>query len=159
MRSPHTLAVYRTARRLVDGVYQFLPTLPRSEEYNLASQMRRSAASIRDNIRDGCSRQSDSAMLPYLYYALASAEELEGQLEQATDVRVGDVRRANRLRHDAGHEAVMLTNFIKTVESELGIPSKLKYHKRRRPRPTAAHRPARRKPRATRAHLSSHESR
>jgi four helix bundle protein len=148
MRNPHTLAVYRAARRLVTEVYKLLTTMPRNEEFNLTSQMRRSVTSIRDNIRDGCSCQSDSAMLPYLYHALSSAEELEDQLEQACDVGVGDTRTANRLKHDAGHEAVMLTHYITTVESDLGIPSQLKYRKRRRPRPKAAHRPARRKPRA-----------
>ena len=54
MQNPDNLYVYRLARALVPDVYTFIETLPPSERFNLAHQMRRSSTSIRGNICDGC---------------------------------------------------------------------------------------------------------
>jgi four helix bundle protein len=96
MENPNNYYVARFSAALVPRVYRFIATLPESERFNLISQMRRSSSSIDDNIREGCSRQSDSAMLPFLYTASGSAGELYGQFKRSRELCVGDQRLANR---------------------------------------------------------------
>jgi four helix bundle protein len=116
MQNPDNLYVHREARALIPDVYQFIDTLPPTERLNLAHQMRRSSTSIRDNIRDGCGRQSNRAMLPYLWDSRASAGELVGQLQQALDVRVGRPGQARRLKRRAAHLRASIFNLIRSIQ-------------------------------------------
>ena len=116
MQNPENLYVYRVAKALVRDVYEFIDTLPPSERYNLASQIRRSSTSIRNNIRDGCGRQGNRALWPFLYDSHASAGELEDQLDQSLEVNVGDQTQARRLRRRVIHLKISIRHLIAQVQ-------------------------------------------
>lgn len=116
MRNPHDLYIFRLARALKPPVYQFVRTLPQSEEFNLKAQMRSSVGSISNNIREGCNRQGDRAFLPFLYTASGSAGELEDQFQDALDLRLGDQREARRLRRRVVWLEMKIKDFIHAVE-------------------------------------------
>lgn len=78
MRDYRKYDVGEKAHQLVLFVYgELLPSLPKSEQYDLASQMKRAAYSIPMNIAEGCGRNTDKDFLHFLDMALGSAHELE----------------------------------------------------------------------------------
>ncbi len=68
---------------LVESVYRLTQTFPKSEIYDLVSQINRSAVSIPSNIAEGKGRNSDKEFKQFLYIARGSLFELRTQLELA----------------------------------------------------------------------------
>ncbi len=54
------LEVWQLAMGYIDAVYSLAEKLPRSEEYNLKSQITRAATSIALNIAEGSQGQTDA---------------------------------------------------------------------------------------------------
>lgn len=69
------LEVWRLALEYSDLVYNICEGLPRSEDFNLRSQMTRAATSIALNIAEGSTSQSDAEQAKFLSYALRSLAE------------------------------------------------------------------------------------
>jgi four helix bundle protein len=69
------LKVYQLALDYIDIVYEVAAKLPRSEEYNLSSQMKRAATSIALNIAEGFTGQSDPEQARFLSMAIRSLLE------------------------------------------------------------------------------------
>ena len=65
---------------IVTEIYQLIKKLPRSEVYNLISQISRSSVSIPSNIAEGGARSGAKDYKRFLEIALGSAFELETQL-------------------------------------------------------------------------------
>jgi four helix bundle protein len=66
------LEVYQLALDYLDLIYTLADSLPRTEEYNLRSQMIRAATSIALNIAEGSTSQSDAEQSRFLGMALRS---------------------------------------------------------------------------------------
>ena len=66
------LEVYQLALDYLDLIYVLADSLPRSEEYNLRSQIIRAAPSIVLNIAEGSTSQSDAEQSRFLGMALRS---------------------------------------------------------------------------------------
>jgi four helix bundle protein len=133
MDNPNRYFILAYTEALLVEVYAFIPTLPRSEKYNLVSQMRRSATSIDDNIREGASSQGDAATLPFLYHSNRSAGELYGQFRKCRLLSVGDQRAAKLLFRKSGRLLTMVTRLIKAKEARLGIDNSSGRPRRKRP--------------------------
>lgn len=56
---------------------EIIPYFPKSEQYELSSQLKRSAYSIPLNIAEGCGRNSDKDFVHFLDISLGSAHEAE----------------------------------------------------------------------------------
>ena len=69
------LEVYQLALDYIDQVYALAEKLPRSEEYNLKSQIIRAATSIALNIAEGSTGQSDAEQSRFLGMAIRSLLE------------------------------------------------------------------------------------
>ena len=69
------LEIWRLALEYVDLIYDIADQLPRSEEYNLKSQVRRAATSIALNIAEGSTGQTDAEQARFLGLALRSLIE------------------------------------------------------------------------------------
>jgi four helix bundle protein len=69
------LAVWKKALDYIDLIYILADALPRSEEYNLKSQIKRAATSIALNIAEGSTGQSDAEQARFLGMALRSLVE------------------------------------------------------------------------------------
>ncbi|MDQ3995979.1 MAG: four helix bundle protein [Gemmatimonadota bacterium] len=132
MESFRRLKVWQRAHKLTIHVYRLAATLPVSERFGLAAQLRRAAASVAANIAEGCGRRNsfggNGELIRFLHIAMGSAMELEYHLLLAHDVG---------LITDAQHRVVedelrdlqrMLARFISRLR-ELD-----RFQKRRRPR-------------------------
>ena len=69
------LDVWKLALDYIDLIYQLAEKLPRSEEYNLKSQIVRAATSIALNIAEGSQGQSDAEQARFLGMAIRSLVE------------------------------------------------------------------------------------
>jgi len=69
------LDIWHLAVEYVDVAYAITDQLPREEDFNLKSQLRRAATSIALNIAEGSTGQSDAEQDRFLGYALRSLLE------------------------------------------------------------------------------------
>jgi four helix bundle protein len=69
------LEVWKLALDYIDLVYSIVENLPRSEEYNLKSQITRAATSIALNIAEGSQGQSNAEQARFLGMAIRSLIE------------------------------------------------------------------------------------
>lgn len=69
------LEVWQLALGYIDIIYKISEQLPKPEEYNLKSQIRRAANSIALNIAEGSTGQSDAEQRKFLGYAIRSLVE------------------------------------------------------------------------------------
>jgi four helix bundle protein len=69
------LEVWQLALEYADEIYAIGEQLPRSEEYNLKSQIVRAATSIALNIAEGSTSQSDAEQARFLGFAIRSLVE------------------------------------------------------------------------------------
>lgn len=89
--------VWQRAHQLVIDVYQLTSNFPKSEQFNLISQINRAAVSIPTNIAEGCGRQTQKELIRFLYIASGSTHELEylvflsKELEFVTDEKVSGI--------------------------------------------------------------------
>lgn len=71
---------------MVNDVYVLTANLPKSEKYNLISQMQSCAVSVMSNIAEGAGRGTDNDFARFLDMALGSSFELESQLIVSADL-------------------------------------------------------------------------
>jgi four helix bundle protein len=69
------LDVWKLSLDYIDLIYKVAENLPRSEEYNLKSQITRAATSIALNIAEGSQGQSDAEQARFLGMAIRSLIE------------------------------------------------------------------------------------
>ena len=77
MKNYRNLKVWLKAHALVLDVYKGTNGFPKSEQFNLISQLRRSATSIPTNVAEGCGRYTQSDFANYLQIALGSSNEVD----------------------------------------------------------------------------------
>lgn len=69
------LKVYQMAEALEVEVYKVTKDFPKEEKYSSVDQLRRSSASVANNIAEGYARHSYAEKVRYLYIAKGEAEE------------------------------------------------------------------------------------
>lgn len=80
------LDAWQKGHMLVIAIYKATSSFPRSEEFGLASQMRRAAVSITSNLAEAFSRNSRNEKVQFYSIAGGSLTELQNQLLVARDV-------------------------------------------------------------------------
>ena len=80
MSSFKQLVVWQKSVQLVLDIYLITSAMPKTEQFGLVSQMRRSAVSIPSNIAEGQKRNTKKDFSQFLRIASGSAAELETQI-------------------------------------------------------------------------------
>ena len=83
MKSHKDLTVYKDSIQFVTLIYKKTLGFPHTEQFGLTNQIRRSAVSIPSNIAEGAARNHTKENIQFIHIALASASELDTQLEIA----------------------------------------------------------------------------
>jgi four helix bundle protein len=112
MQDFRNLAVWRKAHALTLDVYRMCRNLPKDEQYNLISQIRRACVSIEANIAEGCGRGSDADFARFLQMAMGSAAELECHLLISFDLGLLPKNDYQALDERARELKKMLASFL-----------------------------------------------
>jgi four helix bundle protein len=99
MHDYHRLLVWKKAHSVAIAIDRLTCRMPRRDNSDLISQMRRAALSIPTNIAEGSNRPTDRDFARFLQIALASASELEYHLEFSADT--ARIDRAQFTAHQA----------------------------------------------------------
>ena len=82
----NSLHVYMAVRDLVKEVYKVSMLLPSEEKFNMVSQIRRAALSVKLNLAEGSTRHSEQERKRYVEIARGSVVESDAALETAVDI-------------------------------------------------------------------------
>jgi four helix bundle protein len=121
MQDYRKLRVWHRAHALSLDVYR-LVRFRGSDRYELASQMRRAAASVPTNIAEGCKRRSPKELAYFLDIAAGSAGELRYQLLLARDLALIEPGDYARLDDEADAVQAMLCALRQRVSGEKRRP-------------------------------------
>jgi len=80
------LIAWQKSYALCLHIYEITKHFPKTEQFGLTSQLKRSALSVPSNIAEGYTRHSTQDYLRFLYIAYSSLAELETQLLLAKDL-------------------------------------------------------------------------
>jgi four helix bundle protein len=80
------LEVWKTAHQMTLAVYKVTQNFPKSEQFGLTSQVRRSAASVPTTIIEGQARQYKKEFVQFLYISKGSLEETNYHLLLAKEL-------------------------------------------------------------------------
>jgi len=118
-RPHHRSNVWRLAKELAVELYEITERFPKREKFGLTSQLRKAAVSVPSNIAEGKARGSDRDFLRFLYMARGSLEELDTQMEIASELAYLDgidVERAESLFENLSRA---LEGLIRKIRSDL----------------------------------------
>ena len=120
MRDYKKYDVWHKAHELTLFVYkEVLITFPKSEQFDLASQIKRAAYSIAMNIAEGCGRNSDKDLLHFLDMSLGSTHEVEYCSLLAHDLNYLDKNLYEILFRKVNDVKAMLINLIKSIRIKI----------------------------------------
>lgn len=111
------LEVWQRSHRLTLAVYRETDHFPRSEAYNLTSQIRRSSVSIPSNIAEGCGRSSRPDFARFLAIALGSCCELQYQLLLSRDLGLLGAHNYSVLHHEVIGVKRMLSGLAGSLQT------------------------------------------
>lgn len=74
------LKIWNNSIQLIKKIYTYADKLPKSEEYNLKTQLKRAVTSVALNIAEGKGRKTAKDFAHFLNIASASLAEVEGIL-------------------------------------------------------------------------------
>jgi four helix bundle protein len=106
------LKIWQKGIEIVDRVYELTEKFPKSEQYGLVSQMRRSAISIPSNIAEGFARKSNKEYKQFLYISLGSCAELDTQLIIAQRRKFIVQKEFDEIAENINHESRMTSTLI-----------------------------------------------
>ncbi|TET83548.1 four helix bundle protein [candidate division TA06 bacterium] len=110
------LDVYRLARRFRKKVYQLTRRLPRDEQYNLGSQMRRAAVSLTSNLAEGYGRFHFQENMQFCRQSRGSLYELIEDLNICKDESYVTDDEYESYRKDAFRVLKVLNGYIRRTK-------------------------------------------
>lgn len=111
--------VWQKSHQLVLDIYPVTSTFPKSEQFNLISQINRACISIPTNIAEGCGRETQKELIRFLYISSGSAHELEYLLLVSKDLNFIDENLYTKLHSDINEIKRMLAVLIRKIAATL----------------------------------------
>ncbi len=116
MRNYKNYEVWQRSHLLTLFVYkEVVDVMPKSSQFDLASQIKRAAYSIPLNIVEGCGRSSDKDFCRFLDIALGSVHELEYACLLAMDLEFITKKAKTKLDIYLNEVKAKLINLIKSI--------------------------------------------
>jgi four helix bundle protein len=112
------LEVWNLSMAQTTTVYRLTKRFPRSEQFGLTSQMRRSAVSVPANIAEGHNRRSRRAYLNHVGIALGSLAELDTLVELAVRLNFGDPSESADLKVTIARVGQMLHGLARSLDRD-----------------------------------------
>ncbi len=118
MQDYKKLKVWEKGHGITLDLYRLTASFPKEELYGLASQLRRSCASIPANISEGCGRGSNMDFGRFLQIALGSAFETEYHLLLAHDLGYIELVEYQKLSSEILEIKQMLSGLLKKLKTD-----------------------------------------
>jgi len=119
IKSYRDLDIWQKGMKIAGEVHKLTCGFPPIENYNLISQMNRSAASIPSNIAEGFRRSHKNEYKQFLFIALGSAAELETQVSLAKNFGYIPEETEKNLLEELNHISRMIINLTKKLKESL----------------------------------------
>jgi len=116
--------VWQAAHELTLACYRLSAGFPKSELYGLASQLRRSAASVPSNIAEGWAMRSTKEFLRHLSIANGSLEETRYSLVLAKDLEYCSPDQQSEFEDMMNRIGAMLVALENSLRRKLAATSK-----------------------------------
>lgn len=117
MKDFKKLIVWERAHRSALSIYQLTKSFPKEEQFNLVSQIRRSALSIPTNIAEGAGKFTNTDFARFLQIALGSAHEVEYLLLFSFELKFLTKDDYDVIAKEVGEVKAMLISLIKKVRA------------------------------------------
>jgi len=112
------MKVWEKSHQLALVVYAISAQFPRTEQYGLTSQIRRSAVSIPSNIAEACGRGSAREIGHFLQISMGSASELQYELLLAQDLGILKSSDWEKLDENVTEIKRMLASLIRKLKTD-----------------------------------------
>lgn len=109
------MPVWQTAHVLSGEIFSITVDLPKSEDYGLTSQIRRSANSVSANISEGFGRSKKFDKAHFYIIARGSAHETQSHLDYGLLVGYFSQVERNKLNDEYENLIISLNKIIKTL--------------------------------------------
>ncbi len=113
--------VWQRAHELVLDIYQITSTFPKSEQFNLVSQINRASLSVPTNIVEGCGRETQKELIRFLYISSGSAHELEYLILVSSELKFISTKDSKTLLKKIDEIKKMLFSLIKTIKNHFKL--------------------------------------
>ena len=111
--------VWQRSHQLVFEIYKTLDSFPKSEQFNLTSQIRRACLSIPTNIAEGCGRETQKELIRFLYISSGSAHELDYLILVSSELNLIPEEKTTRLLDEIDQIKKMLAALINKIKSSI----------------------------------------
>ena len=111
------LEVYQVAREFRKAVYRVAKRLPEEEKFGLASQIRRAAVSLTNNIAEGHGRFHFLEQIKFMLQARGSLEELLGDLNVCEDEAYLAAQESETLKQEGWRVHKLINGYIRFLRS------------------------------------------
>jgi len=106
------LTVYKEIRALIKEAYIITGLLPEHERFNMVSQIRRAALSVKLNLAEGASRKSGPERKRFYEISRGSVVEIDAAAETAVDLAYIDENNLKNLSIQLNKCFAMLSKMI-----------------------------------------------
>jgi four helix bundle protein len=113
------LEVYQVAREFRKEMYRVAKRLPDAEKFGLASQVRRAAVSLANNIAEGHSRFHFLEQIKFMLQARGSLEELLDDINICEDERYLTVEEVEKLKQEAWRVHKLINGYIRFLRGRV----------------------------------------
>lgn len=111
------MPVWQNAHKLSVEVFHLTSSLPRSEDYGLTSQIRRSANSVAANISEGFGRKTKKDKIHFYIIARGSAFESQNHLLYGNKVEYFETEITNHLFKDYANLIFEINKIISSLSN------------------------------------------
>ena len=113
------LEVYQVAREFRKAMYRIARRLPEEEKFALASQIRRAAVSLTNNIAEGHGRFHFLEQIKFMLQARGSLEELLDDLNVCTDENYAHAEEIEKLKSEGWRAHRLINGYIRFLRSRI----------------------------------------
>src|SRR5438874_2165891 len=113
------LEVYQVAREFRKAMYRIARRLPGEEKFGLASQIRRAAVSLTNNIAEGHGRFHFLEQIKFMLQARGSLEELLDDLNVCTDENYAHAEEIEKLKSEGWRAHRLINGYIRFLRSRI----------------------------------------
>ncbi len=113
------LEVYQVAREFRKAMYRITDRLPEKEKFALASQIRRAAVSLTNNIAEGHSRFHFLEQIKFMLQSRGSLEELLDDLNVCQDEVYLPIQEIEPLRQEGWRTHKLINGYIRFLRKRI----------------------------------------